>query len=382
MLIPIYLIFKNTFQRNASFWFEYVLIAFISLSFSPLILTSGLQKNAFAIPLMLFFIHYLLNFLKSKSIKYLLFSALFLILTGLTHFGVFAVSLCFLLISLVVFYRKKALLPILGILVAGVLLVYLFDPVRAERLLLIGTLIFERPAILHGFVSPLIMLNFLLSWFLIGLGIYFLIKMKNGTGAFTRQTIIVFMAIIFVLSFPLLGMEYAKRFLLLLFFLQGILLFVLSGFLSKKLWITISVVLMIITIASVSMMTMKMKSPSITEEAYLDLKNLETKFPEPENTLIIPRHGLEWWVAWQLHTKVGQEKSLTPETFDHYNKVISLVQLNGRIKVQAGKRSPFHEPYSPINRKPLYVSGYFKAVELQKGDLKYIVLRQNRSNMP
>ncbi len=66
LLIPLYLINKNIFGSNLTKYFEIILIGFATLSFSPLMLTSDLQKNAFAIPLMVFFTYFLLLFYQNN----------------------------------------------------------------------------------------------------------------------------------------------------------------------------------------------------------------------------------------------------------------------------------------------------------------------------
>jgi len=166
LVIPLYLINKNIFGNNLTKCFEIFLICFATLSFSPLILTSDLQKNAFAIPLLLFFIYFLLMFYKNKSKRHLLLSIIFLILIGLTHFGVFSISLLILITSLVFFYRKEALLPILGISILGIILVFIFDANRAERIFNLWSLVFEKPFILQGTLSPADLVNYVFSYFL------------------------------------------------------------------------------------------------------------------------------------------------------------------------------------------------------------------------
>lgn len=370
LIIPLYLIIKNIFGNKIPKYFEIILVGFATLSFSPLILTSDLQKNAFAIPMMLFFIYYLLLFYKSKSKKHIIFLAIYIILTGLTHFGVFSTSVLILIVSLIFFYRKKALLPILGISVLGVLFVYLFDSNRADRLFNLWNVIFEKPAILQGPLSLPDLLNYMFSYLLISLGIYYLIKRKQVLMGYQRNTLAVFLSVIFILSFPLLDIEYARRFNLLLFIPQIIVLYILFGFFNQKLGKTISALLVLMTAASVFLMSLNIKPPSITQEAFQDLKNLENYISEPDKTLIIARHGLEWWTAWQLNTKVGQDKTVNKKTTLKYEKVIYLVQLTGINSMHPGQKSPFHEPYFPTNREPIYVSNYFKAIELKSRDLK------------
>jgi hypothetical protein len=372
LVVPLYLINKNVFGNNLSKYFEIFLIGFATLSFSPLILTSDLQKNAFAIPLMLFFIYFLLLFYKEKSKKSILLSAVFIILIGLSHFGVFSISVLILITSLIFFYRKKAIFPILGISILGILLVLLFDSNRSDRLFNLCNLIFEKPVILQGILSPPDLVNYGLSYLLIIVGFYYIIKRKAVLSSFKVNVLASFLFVVFILSFPLIDLEYAKRFSLLLFIPQIIILFILFDFLNESMRIMISALLVLITIVSVFLMTGNIKPPSITQEAFQDLKNLEEYISEPDETLIIARHGLEWWTAWQLRTKVGQDKSVNRNTTLKYEKVIKLEQLNGINQMHPQEKSPFHEPYFPSEQEAIYVSDYFRATELKKEDLEKI----------
>ena len=291
LVFPLYLTAISFFGNERPKTFEIIFIGFATLSFSPLILTSDLQKNAFAIPLMLFFIYYLLAFIRSMTKKNILLSIIFIILIGLTHFGVFSISIIILIISLLVIYRKKAILPILGILIFGILMVFLFDSSRAERLFSLWNIIFEKPIILQGPLSPPDLFNYIFSYVLLGLGILYLTKRKHDLSSYQRNTLTIFLPTIFILSFPLLDIEYARRFSLLLFIPQIIVLFVLSDFFNKSLIKIIGAMLVLITTASVLLMTSNIKPSSITKEAFQDLKNIEQYISEPDKTLIIARHG-------------------------------------------------------------------------------------------
>jgi len=72
MLIPIYLIIRDFLKYKLSRTYELTMIGFLVLSGSALMLTSDLQKNALAMPIMLFFIYYFLLFLRNKNEKHLL----------------------------------------------------------------------------------------------------------------------------------------------------------------------------------------------------------------------------------------------------------------------------------------------------------------------
>ena len=48
-------------------------------------------------------------------------------------------------------------------------------------------------------------------------------------------------------------------------------------------------------------------TPVITVEAAAELHSMSPNISAPEKTLIVARHGLEWWTAWYLHTHIAHE---------------------------------------------------------------------------
>lgn len=79
-------------------------------------------------------------------------------------------------------------------------------------------------------------------------------------------------------------------------------------------------------------------------------------------TIIIARHGLEWWTAWALHTKVGQDKAIDSVFFENYKNVIFITQISGFSKDR--QRTPFHEPSVPENSEIIFSSEYFELFKL------------------
>lgn len=69
--------------------------------------------------------------------------------------------------------------------------------------------------------------------------------------------------------------------------------------------------------------------PIITEEAHAELKELAACVEEPAQTLVVARHGLEWWTAWTLHTHIAQAQALTPEDWQRYKYVWFLEEQRG-----------------------------------------------------
>lgn len=69
--------------------------------------------------------------------------------------------------------------------------------------------------------------------------------------------------------------------------------------------------------------------PMITPQAHEELRELVSFVAEPERTLIVARHGLEWWTAWTLHTHIAQAQALEAEDWTRYVAVYFLEDKRG-----------------------------------------------------
>jgi hypothetical protein len=68
---------------------------------------------------------------------------------------------------------------------------------------------------------------------------------------------------------------------------------------------------------------------SISDATFAELVSLQTQCPDPECTLIVARHGLEWWTAWTLHTHIAQPRAVTPADWTSYSQVLYLREKDG-----------------------------------------------------
>lgn len=80
--------------------------------------------------------------------------------------------------------------------------------------------------------------------------------------------------------------------------------------------------------------------PIITLEAYNELKSLAESVEDPANTLVVARHGLEWWTAWTLHTNIAQAQALTMEDWTKYKNVWFIEEKRGGLNMMG----PFGPP--------------------------------------
>jgi len=335
------------------------IFSFSVLSFSPLILISDLQKNALAIVFIFGFLAYFLMFQINKSRKDFILSILFLLLTGLTHFGSFVFALFFLLISVLYIYRKKAILPSIMLIIVSLLGILMIDSARFSRLVTFWKQIFEKPALFTGMISLPDFIFILFSLFVAILGI--LVYRSDSKTLKIEQKAIFMASIISLLacSFPLMDGEYFRRLSLFLFIPQVLLIVQIASVSKAKLQKNLAVVLFVFTLLSIFAAAGQPKTPVVDKNAFADLKKLKPMVGNDPQTIVIARHGLEWWTAWTLHTKVGQDKAINESLFDDYQTVIFLNQIAGFNEEH--HRTPFHEPEIAPNAEMVYASEYFRA---------------------
>lgn len=366
LLIPLYKIIRLSKPSSLKF-FDSSIIVFSVLSFSPLILTSDLQKNALAIVFLFGFIACFLSYLITKKKIDVLASFAYFFLTGLTHFGTFVFAVLFLLLYAVYSHKKKAVIPLTIVAAVSIGMIAVFDLTRFYRLLSFWTEVFEKSALLNGMLAPPDILNILISIFLAISGI--IVLRARGGALKSHQKAIIFSSVVLLLSlsFPLLDGEYFKRLSLLLFIPQILLILHIAPVISTPKLKTISIVLFVFSAISVFAVSGRPKETVIDARAYENLQELKPLIESGNETIIIARHGLEWWTAWALQVKVGQDKAIDDAFFEKYKNVIFINQMNGFSNTR--QRSPFHEPAVPKNTEMIFSSPYFQAFKLLPGAL-------------
>jgi len=361
LLIPLSRMMKYL-PESTSGWFRAGLVSFAVLSFSPLTLVSDLQKNALGVTFTFFFLASLQSYLYTGRSKEVLPMALFLILTGLTHYGTLLFALFFLVMVLGFRSRFRAILPILLILTAAIALIGLFDYTRLERLFQVGYLAFEKPVLLSGMLAPPDLMIILISMLIAIAGIRVWIGQRNTLSSGHKGVLMGGIISLLVLSFPLLDGEYFQRLSLFLFIPQILVLLEISMLISVRQQKVLGFVLLIAAGISVFAMVSHPREPVLTDGAYRDLQGLRKSITPNDSTLVIARHGLEWWTAWALHTKVAQDKAMDKASILKYNKIFILQQISGMAETR--QRTPFHEPRVPSGLKPIYSTGYFRVYQL------------------
>jgi hypothetical protein len=69
--------------------------------------------------------------------------------------------------------------------------------------------------------------------------------------------------------------------------------------------------------------------PVITVQAAEELQSMAKEITAPTKTLVVARHGLEWWTAWYLHTHIAHENAVTAADWKNFDNVFFLHQKAG-----------------------------------------------------
>jgi len=356
LVIPLYKLINNYLEFELPKSFEYIIVAFALFSFSPLYLSAEMMKNAYAIVGFTYVLYLFLKFFEDKSAKHGLLILLVLFFIAFTHFGVFAISIIFLVIYLISAYKKKAIAPILITTIIGFAIVWWLDPFRAFNAINIFEEWFGLPWRIAFY--PAGIASFILS-ILIGLVLFLAIR-NSKVETRQKQLFTIFLWFIALLSIPLLRFELWRRFNLMLFIPQLIALILVYPYLKASYKSKFVVLLYVFIGISVIYNFMFPKQNSISVESYNDLVVMKAKIQNPDKTIVMVRHGLDWWVVWQLKTKVGQAHLKVNESItSKYDEILLLRQNKGHNDLYPGPGSPFFNPSAPENSILLYTSEYF-----------------------
>ncbi|MEQ1853122.1 MAG: hypothetical protein ABMA01_16210 [Chthoniobacteraceae bacterium] len=80
--------------------------------------------------------------------------------------------------------------------------------------------------------------------------------------------------------------------------------------------------------------------PILSDAALRELSGLAPQIFDPEHTLISAQHGVEWWTAWLLHTRIAQASALRAEDWKRFQQVLFL-------EVKSGMQMPVGPPGGP-----------------------------------
>jgi hypothetical protein len=95
-----------------------------------------------------------------------------------------------------------------------------------------------------------------------------------------------------------------------------------------------------------------------------DLKNLKVYLPKDiDKTIIVAKHGVEWWVAWECETKIAQTKGFMKDDWAKYAHIFYLV--SHEKPQDLGSSNQLEEPVPPSNSELIFSSDLLNFYRIQ-----------------
>lgn len=366
LLVPLYKLLNLNEKRKFSSSII-AISAFAVLSFHTLNLTSSFQKNAIAIFLFVATHSLFMNYLTTRNSKFLVIAIIFFFLIGLTHFGTFAFALIFGTLFLIFWFKKKAFLPITILIGSAPLLIYAFDPVRYFRLLLAWKDLFSK-------LPPPSQLLLTLAYIIIAvLAIQVFRKFKGSFNEIDKAIISTLIALLFIIPLPIIDPQATSRMSTYLFIPIVLLLYKFNPLISERSKKIVSISLILISLGSICFLILMHPPEDVSKKSLEDMAKMKSFIPNPEQTVIVARHNLEFWVAWELKVDVSQESKFNKTLINEYDDIFIINQIRdkgpGNEDHRGDKnreRNHMDEPLIPISAALVYSSEYFKLYRYKK----------------
>ena len=304
-------------------------------------MTGDFQKNAAALPLFLTFAFFLYLSLRNHRRRDIIVTFIFFYLTCLTHIGVAALALLFtgfvVMTDIISNKNYKQALVIVSVLTASLSLslglVFLFDPERVVKLLAVsfypgklfeGSLVSTWAEI--GFRIPPLDIDGIVLGNMTGIiGLATAVLYRKRMDHPTSNVLYASSLTALVFASPLIGRDLAQR-LCLMAFVPG--LIPLAFIVSRQRWIAIFSLAAVLVLFFTTARTISGNfQQTITPAAYAELQSFKEALPGG-NTMVIARHGLEWWAAWTMETKVANNPDAVQSVWDTYDTVFFLEEIN------------------------------------------------------
>lgn len=97
--------------------------------------------------------------------------------------------------------------------------------------------------------------------------------------------------------------------------------------------------ILILALGSGALYTTRGARAVLTTAQRDELRTLAPLIAQPERTLIVAHHGLEWWTAWTLRTHIAQPSAISREDWQRYGHVFYLTE-----KAPSGQRAGLGGP--------------------------------------
>lgn len=360
LLIPLYYWMKKI--RTPQFYpLQAFLPLFATLSFYTLMLAGSSQKNGLGITFLFAAVTAFFYYNTTRRTRHLVLSVVFFVLIGLTHFGTFSFALLFLILFLAHRYRAKAIIPVIALFLLAVAFIYLWDTERSLRLLSLWSESFR------GMPHPLQLISMVIYG---TLGILFYRVYRKNISQFSlvqRRFVWSFIALLILVPLPVLSPQFTSRLSSFLFVpIIGFLVFS-TPYIQRKWRIILSILLLTISVGSSVFMALLTPPKELTPNELSELKTMRSFLDSPENSVIVARHNLEFWVAWAMEVDVCQESKLDKKLQAEYTDIYVINQNSQKVPDRKNRpqRNHMDEPLIPEHSTLVYTSDHFKLYKIR-----------------
>ena len=353
--IPIYLIMRK--HKNPFLPAIAILVGLLN-PIQLFFFTGDFIKNEAAIPAVFFIAWILINWEEKSKRFSITCLAIALTVITLSHFGTLLLALMVTVGWLLAQQRKsniKFWLRGIGVSViafAAVLgILALLVPSRYERLINLITSpnqFIQSPAIskiLHGSATPVMLTTILIGQLgAITLGIV-AFSAREKIKYSDLSLIISSLITTFLLSLPLIGMEWSDRLAALSFVPLAIAAMVIIRSVEIQ-WQKASIgILVAVTLLSTFQLSFAGIQKSVFSDAqYVEFKKLVANVNIPSGSVIVARHGIEYLSAWEFSTDVALDTYYQSADLSSYTSVYYIEELNSGKQdapaAPAGQKGP------------------------------------------
>lgn len=392
-VIPAYLLTQKLIGKKTGQLPKFVIAAFSIFYLSFFMLVSDFQKNSLGLLWLFWLLYWISTIHESRSPKNILFASIFFFLTAVTHYGCIGVAIAIVVVDLLItkaltFSWRQLLTGIISVVIVilfAFAVVNIISPWRLKSLLEIPSKIFNNPVIVfivnkQPAISPLDIITIaIVNIIAITSLIQFFRKSKSVNR--NQQGFIASMILLSLfLASPLLGLEFAQR----LYFISYLTALPLLAFIYTNINSAIAKRIMIsFLIIALSLSTLlslgKPNYSNMNKTLYAELLKMKNVLPEEERSLIVARHGLEFWSTWIFRNNAVRQTELAPVYWRWFNKVYFLIQKKDRSPFgPAGIfGGSFREPSVPKSSRHLFSGEYFELYLSTEAPKDYSIFKES-----
>ncbi|MBS3946081.1 MAG: hypothetical protein KGZ42_11320 [Melioribacter sp.] len=361
--------------------FTPIVTASISILYiSFLILVSDFQKNSLGIVWLFGLMLWTHKSMSSKRIADYLITILFFVLTGITHFGCFLVTILYVIILALIknIIVKKISIKFtvisISLIIISYIIILLISPSRLKTVFDFVNNAFRDPVIIlflqkKPVISPIDLVNIILTNLIAISALLFYIKRFQTITEVNK--IFYFSSIILslILAFPFIGFEWSQR-LTFISYVPAVSLipFILNNIRTpgtKK--IVYSCLIAVVFFSIVVRINIKPIS-NMNRDQFNELNRLKENLPSDGRVLMVARHGLEWWASYILRMPVVRETALEKVYWERFDYILFIIQKKG--KAPFGPTGlfgpPFREPFLTVGSRKLF-DGYYYSLYWSPG---------------